>query len=162
MHDNFNNVHGFFKLPSCCVQDTIQFHFWATELKKKRFSNQSDFWMTQSEMVRSHPIRLALVPDLKEKNIFLHVCKPKACDHLDISKCLTRMFIFYLNICHCEDLHSFLFYFLSTFQPFIHLIFVECAPWVKHCANWWKYNKDRYGFGRHERKIYCINTQRNM
>lgn len=102
LHDNFNNVHGFFKLPSCCVQDTIQFHFRATELKK-RFPHQSDFWMTQSEMIRSHPIRLALMPDLKEKNICLYLCNPKVCNHLDISKSLTEMIIFYPNVCHCDD-----------------------------------------------------------
>lgn len=59
--------------------------------------------MTQSEMIISHPIRLALMPDLKEKNNCLYVYKPKVCDHLDIFKCLAEMFIFYPSICHCED-----------------------------------------------------------
>lgn len=99
LHDNFNNVHGFFKLPSCCVQDTIQFHFWATELRK-----ETNFWMTQSQIIRSQPIRMAPIPDLKDKKIvWLFLYKTIIYNYLDISGFLMQMFIFSPNICHCED-----------------------------------------------------------
>jgi hypothetical protein len=120
LHDNLNNVHGIFKLLSCCVQDTLQFHFWATKLRKV-FKITRQFLSNTNWNDFKPASQVTLMLDLKEKVVCIYWCKLKICGNWDTSEIMTEIIMFYPNICHCEDEQSIILSFLSTFYSFIHI-----------------------------------------